>query len=95
MPSASKRTKRASTTVQLLNEAVALEQAGGTWSQKHAAAVTGYSVAFLRSSDCPKQFEEGNGPKGRPRVVYLPADVRAWKAARRIQSPVTPSAKAS
>jgi hypothetical protein len=75
---------RASDTVRLLNEAVALEAAGGTWSQKHAAAVAGYSVAFLRASDCPKEFEEGNGPKGRPRVVYLPAKVREWKAARRI-----------
>lgn len=65
-----------------LREAVALEQAGGTWQQKHAAAVTGYSVSFLRNSDCPKHLEEGNGPKGRPRLVYLPAEVRTWKQQR-------------
>lgn len=69
-------------TIQLLNEAVALEHAGGTWSQLHAAAVTGYSASFLRASDCPKRFEEGNGPKGRDRVVYIPAEVREWKARR-------------
>lgn len=71
-------------TVQLLKEAVALEEAGGTWTQRHAAAITGYSISYLRSSDCPKAFEEGNGPKGRARVVYDPAAVRAWKANRRI-----------
>lgn len=81
------RAKKTSDTVRLLNEAVALEQAGGTWTQKHAAAVTGYSVAYLRSSDCPKAFEEGNGPKGRPRVVYDPAMVREWKASRRMTQP--------
>lgn len=65
-----------------LREAVALEQAGGTWQQRHAAAVTGYSVSYLRNSDCPKHHEEGNGPKGRPRLVYLPAEVRTWKLGR-------------
>lgn len=69
--------------VDTLREAVALEQAGGTWQQRHAAAVTGYSVSFLRNSDCPKHYEEGNGPKGRPRLVYLPDEVRAWKIHRR------------
>lgn len=78
------RLKKANDTIRLLDEAVALERAGGTWTQKHAAAITGYSVAFLRTSDCPKSFEEGNGPKGKPRVVYLPGDVRAWKASRRV-----------
>lgn len=71
-------------TVRLLDEAVALERAGGTWSQRHAAAVTGYSVAFLRRSDCPKDYEEGDGPKGKPRTVYVPQKVRAWKDARRL-----------
>lgn len=66
----------------ILREAVALEKARGTWLQKHAAAVTGYSVSFLRNSDCPKHYEEGNGPKGRDRLVYLPEEVRAWKASR-------------
>lgn len=66
----------------ILREAVALEAAGGTWLQKHAAAVTGYSTTFLRNSDCPKGYEEGAGPKGRDRLVYVPAEVRAWKASR-------------
>lgn len=65
--------------VATLKEAVALEEAGGTWNQSHAAAVAGYSVAYLRNSDCPKHFEEGNGPKGKARVVYIPAEVRQWK----------------
>lgn len=71
-------------TLTLLNEAEALERVGGTWTQRHAAAVTGYSVAFLRISDCPKDYEEGNGPQGKLRVVYVPEKVRAWKQARRI-----------
>lgn len=69
-------------TVTLLNEAEALERLGGTWTQKHAAAVTGYSPSFLRISDCPKDYEEGHGPKGQPRVVYVPEKVRAWKQSR-------------
>ena len=81
---AAKKVGKPTNTIALLDEAVALERAGGTWKQKHAAAVTGYSVAFLRTSDCPKQLEEGNGPKGRPMVVYDPTAVRAWKSARRI-----------
>lgn len=71
-----------SSRVAILREAVALEQAGGFWQQKHAAAVTGYSVSFLRASDCPREYEEGNGPKGRLRLVYVPAEVRAWKLKR-------------
>lgn len=78
------RTTKANDTIRLLDEAVALEAAGGTWNQKHAAAVTGYSVAYLRTSSCPKAFEEGNGPKGQPRVVYEPAAVRAWKQSLRM-----------
>lgn len=83
---ATKKKSRSNDTVALLNEAVALEHAGGTWTQKHAAAVTGYSISFLRNSDCPKQSEEGNGPKGRPRVVYLPTEVREWKQSRLIRA---------
>lgn len=71
--------------VALLREAIALEEAGGTWQQKHAAAVTGYSVSFLRNSDCPCEYEEGNGPKGKPRLIYIPAKVREWKLSRRRQ----------
>lgn len=66
----------------VLAEAAALEQAGGFWQQKHAAAVTGYSVSFIRASDCPKLYEIGEGPKGRGRPVYIPAEVRAWKLQR-------------
>lgn len=72
-------------TVTLLNEAMALEKVGGTWTQKHAAAFTGYSVAYLRISDCPKEFEEGNGPLGKHRVVYIPEAVRTWKYSRRVK----------
>ncbi len=77
--------RKVNDTIRLLNEADALERLGGTWTQKHAAAFTGYSVAYLRLSDCPKEFEEGNGPKGKPRVVYIPAAVRAWKASRMVR----------
>jgi hypothetical protein len=70
------------TRILLLREAVALEQAGARWSQKHAAVVAGYSPSFLRNSDCPKFLEDGEGPKGKPRVFYLPAEVRAWLADR-------------
>ena len=74
--------------VSVLREAVALEEAGSTWRQWHAAAVAGCSVSFLRESDCPKQFEEGHGPKGKLQVVYEPVDVRRWKGQRRRRSNV-------
>ena len=80
--------------VMLLREAVELENAGGTWTQKHAAVVTGYSVSFLRNSTCPKRYEEGEGPKARPRLVYVPSEVRAWKASRQIR-PAAPTERAS
>lgn len=63
---------------------MALERAGSTWTQAHAAAVAGYSPSFLRKSDCPKHYELGLGPHGKPMLVYLPAEVRDWKVARRI-----------
>jgi len=66
----------------LLKEAIALAEAGGRWTQKHAAVVTGYSPSFLRNSDCPKRLEDGEGPKGKPRVFYVPAEVREWLRAR-------------
>lgn len=68
--------------IEVLREAKALEDAGAPWQQRHAAAVTGFSVSFLRNSDCPCYREEGNGPKGKPRISYVPTEVRAWKAAR-------------
>jgi hypothetical protein len=80
------RARKPNDTIRLLEEAVALERAGGTWSQKHAAAVAGYSVAFLRNSDCPKHYEEGEGPKGRARLVYFPAEVRSWKSNRLVKA---------
>lgn len=64
--------------VELLEEAVWIEKAGGVWHQRHVAAVTGYSPRFIRASDCPKRYEEGHGPTGKERVVYLPAEVRDW-----------------
>lgn len=72
--------------IMLLREAVALEQAGGRWTQKHAAVVTGYSPSYLRNSDCPKRLEDGNGPKGKAMVFYLPSEVRGWLGARNANS---------
>lgn len=74
--------------VDLLQEAVALEQAGSRWSQKHAAAVCGCSPTYLRNTSCPKLIEDGNGPKGKPRVFYLPADVRRWLSDRNARARV-------
>lgn len=74
--------------ISLLREAVEIERAGGRWKQKHAAAVAGYSTTFLRNSDCPKRIEDGDGPQGKPRVFYLPADVRSWIAGRNARAKV-------
>lgn len=59
-----------------------LEQADSRWTQKHAAVVAGYSPSFVRNSDCPKRLEDGEGPKAKPRVFYMPAEVRAWMRER-------------
>lgn len=72
--------KRSQDTIRLLDEAMKLEAAGGTWTQSHVAAVTGYSVATIRASDCPKHHEQGPTTVTRPRLVYLPHEVRHWKA---------------
>lgn len=72
--------KRSTDTIRLIQEALALEAAGGTWTQPHAAAVTGYSVASIRASECPKHHEQSPTAVTKPRVVYFPAEVRAWKA---------------
>lgn len=72
-------------TIRLLDEAVALERAGSTWTQLHAAAVIGYSVAYLRRSSCPKHHEDTGGPKGKGRVVYIPSEVRAFKESLRMK----------
>lgn len=65
------------TKVELLAEARAIEEAGGEWRLKHAAAVLGYSVSFLRRSDCPKHIELDT------KIPWIiPAEARAWKAAR-------------
>jgi hypothetical protein len=69
----------------VIEEAIALEKAGGTWRQKHAAAITGYSQTYVRNSDCPKHFEKGNGPKGKHIVIYEPSEVRQWKARQRVR----------
>lgn len=76
--------RRKNDTVTLLNEAEALERLGSTWTQAHAAAFDGCSVATIRRSDCPKHLEEGKGIEGKPRVIYVPAEVRAWKMNRRL-----------
>lgn len=72
-------------TIRLLDEAVALERAGGTWTQLHAAAIIGYSVAYLRRSSCPKHHEDMQGPKGKGRVIYVPSEVRTWKESLRVK----------
>jgi len=68
--------------VTLINEAIALEQAGFNWTQRHVAALCNRSVSYIRNSDCPKSFEEGHGPKGKAMLVYEPKKVRPWMAAR-------------
>ena len=68
--------------VRLLEEAIALERANAHWTQRHAAAVTGYSETFLRRSNCPKHYEMLEGAKGKAKIVYIPAEVRSWKASR-------------
>lgn len=68
--------------IALLEEAVALEKAGATWTLRHVAAVTGWSERFLRASDLPKSHEEGHGATGKARIVYEPADVRTWQRKR-------------
>lgn len=72
--------RRSTDTVHLIEEALALESAGGTWNQSHVAAITGYSPATIRVSDCPKHYELTPGSTSRPRLVYVPAEVRRWKS---------------
>lgn len=68
--------------IALLEEAVALEKAGAHWTLKHVCAITGYSDRFIRGSDCPRASEEGQGPTGKGRIVYQPAEVRDWQKKR-------------
>ena len=68
--------------VTLIREAIALEQAGCNWTQRHVAALCNRSVSYMRNSDCPKSFEEGHGPKGKAMLVCEPTKVRPWMAAR-------------
>ena len=51
------------------------------WSQREAAYALGVSVRYLRDSNCPKVFLQGNGPKGQPLVKYDPSAVRSWALA--------------
>jgi hypothetical protein len=68
--------------VKLIAEARAIEEAGGQWRVRHAAAVTGYSHSFLRRSDCPRLYDVSGGSTTKATVWYHPAEVRAWKAGR-------------
>jgi hypothetical protein len=52
-------------------------------TQKEAAGVLKVSVAYLRTSSCPKLLLPGSGPRGKPLVRYLRSDVLAWAMARR------------
>jgi hypothetical protein len=76
------------TRADLVAEAHALEQAGCVWQMKHAQAITGYSDSYIRNSSCPKERErlQGRGTKGRDRVVFDPAKVRAWQASLRTRA---------
>lgn len=65
----------------VIAEALAIEQAGGTWEYEHVAAVTGYGVTYLRNCpDLEKSHERTTRGIKRDRVVFVPATVRAWKA---------------
>lgn len=65
--------------VRLLQEAAALEAAGGNWTYQHVEAFTGYSEVTLRGSDCPRHERETPGStKGHVRVLFKPAEVREW-----------------
>jgi hypothetical protein len=63
--------------VALLEEAAAIERAGGDWRLRHAAVVAGYSESFLRRSDCPRHYDIDT------KTPFLkPSEVREWKANR-------------
>lgn len=64
----------------IIDEALALERAGMTWSFAHVAAITGYSVNYIRHSDCPREHERTIEGVKRDRTVFMPAAVRLWKA---------------
>ena len=75
---------KATDKTQLLIEAKALEELGAEWTQAHAAAFCNCSTSFLRRSSCPKHHKTGHGTGEKMQLVYLPAEVRAWNASRRV-----------
>lgn len=73
------------TRADVLADALAVERAGGTWSIEHVAAFTGLGVSVLHRSDCPRDHERSLTGV-RPRLVFVPAKVRAWKASLMLPS---------
>ena len=73
------------TKAELLAEAHQLEAMGGEWLPKHAAAFCNVSTTFLRRSSCPKRFKKLAGVTDKHAVVYVPALVREWNAARTLE----------
>jgi len=53
-------------------------------TQKEAADLLAVSVSYLRASSCPKVLLPGTGPRGKPLVRYVHADVLGWALSRRI-----------
>jgi hypothetical protein len=69
----------------LLAEAKILEEMGGDWTLAHGAAFERCSVGYLTRSDCPKHYRRLNGEKGKLQPYLIPAEVRAWGAARKVR----------
>jgi hypothetical protein len=57
-------------------------------TQKEAATLLRVSVAYLRSSSCPKHHLPGNGPRGKPLVRYRRTEVLAWSLSRPLASTI-------
>jgi hypothetical protein len=71
------------TRAELLQEAVLLEQAGGEWEAAHVAALWGVCVNTVYRSACPRVEKDGDRViKGKPRIRFVPAQVRAFDKGR-------------
>jgi len=49
---------------------------------REAAPLIGMSPSYPRKSTCPRHRMRGNGPMGRPILVYYASEVLAWWASR-------------
>jgi predicted DNA-binding transcriptional regulator AlpA len=52
-----------------------------------AAALIGMSKSFLRGSTCPRHRMHGNGPKGRPVLIFYASEVQQWWQEREMKGP--------